>query len=182
MSATSTTSKRPPRGASLAMFVTALGKVIAAIKANFALTKTVTLANVAVTWGAIINVLQAAIDTVSATVTAKKGYASAVAAQHVAVGAAKAQLKLFTAWAVAQHGDAAYEMFGLAAPKPHATRSAVAKAVSHAKAKATRAAKKKALAAVTGPSEEESAGAAILGALAPSPVAAPATTAVPAKP
>ena len=150
-----------------------LGKVIAAIKANFGLTQTVTLANVAITWGAIINLLQAAIDKVNATIAAKKAHASSVAEQQVAVAAAKAQLRLFTAWAVVQYGGSAYEMFGLPAPKPHAARSAVAKAVAHTKAKLTRAAKKRALAAATGPSVEESAGAAILGALAPSAPAKP---------
>ncbi len=165
----------------VALIVAVFGKVIAALKADFTPTKPITFNNVATTWGAVTNVFQTAVDKVNAAAAAKKAYATAVVDQHAALAAARAQLKLLTAWAISQYGDAAYATFGLPGPKPGAARAAVAKAVATSKGKATRAAKKHALAAVTGPSEEESAGAAILGALAPSAGSAPANTA-PAKP
>jgi hypothetical protein len=164
----------------VALLVTVFGKLIGAIKANFTSTKPITFNNVATTWGAVTTVFQTAVDKVNAAATAKKAYATAVVDQHAALTVARAQLRLFTAWAISQYGDAAYAMFGLVAPKPRAAKSAVAKAVATSKGKATRAAKKQALASVTGPSEEESAGAAIIGALAPSAVPAPAPA--PAKP
>ena len=135
--------------------------VIAGIKTNFALAKSVTLDNASYTWMAVIAVFQAYITANAAAVTAKLAATKAVATARAAEVTAKAMLKAFKQFVVGQYGAEAYSMFGLPAPKVPTT-SAVKKAIGVSKRNSTQSAKKAALAAIA-PSDEEAAALAAIG-------------------
>ena len=172
--AASTPIKLRKRNESLAAFIAVLNAVIAGVKANLATAKAIMFNNVSTTWTAIAQDFQGAVDAYNTTVAARLALKKAVAAQTLAISAARKDLKQVSAILVGMFGTAAYEMFGLPAPKARAPRTAVSKAMSTSKTKATNKAKQAALAAITPAHPEIAVAAAITAAVAPVSVPAPA--------